>query len=38
MQKFINEPSRVVDEMLRAYVIAHADLVTVTENERVIKY
>jgi len=38
MQKFINDPSRVVDEMLEAYVIAHADLVSNTENERVIKY
>ena len=38
MQKFINDPSKVVDEMLEAYVIAHSDLVTVTENERVIKY
>lgn len=38
MQKFINDPSRVVDEMLEAYVIVHSDLVSVTENERVIKY
>lgn len=38
MQKFINNPSKVVDEMLEAYVIAHSDLVTVTENERVIRY
>jgi len=38
MQKFINNPSRVVEEMLEAYVIAHADLVSNTENERVIKY
>jgi dihydroxyacetone kinase-like protein len=38
MQKFINDPSKVVDEMLEAYVIAHADLVKNTENERVIKY
>lgn len=38
MQKFINDPSKVVEEMLEAYVIAHADLVSNTENERVIKY
>jgi len=38
MQKFINDPSRVVDEMLEAYAIAHADLVKTTENGRVIKY
>jgi dihydroxyacetone kinase-like protein len=38
MQKFINNPSNVVDEMLEAFLIAHADLVSATENERVIKY
>lgn len=38
MQKFINNPSLVVDEMLEAYVKVHADLVSPTENERVIKY
>ncbi len=38
MQKFINDPSKVVDEMLEAYVIAHPDLVAATGNERVIKY
>jgi dihydroxyacetone kinase-like protein len=38
MQKFINDPSRVVDEMLEAYAIAHSDLIRTTENERVLKY
>jgi dihydroxyacetone kinase-like protein len=38
MQKFINDPSRVVEEMLEAYLVAHSDLVSATENERVIKY
>ncbi|WP_396602038.1 dihydroxyacetone kinase subunit DhaK [Algibacter sp. R77976] len=38
MQKFINDPSKVVDEMLEAYLEAHSDLVSPTENERVIKY
>lgn len=38
MQKFINNPSTVVDEMLEAFVNAHSDLVKVTENERVIRY
>jgi dihydroxyacetone kinase-like protein len=38
MQKFINDPSKVVDEMLEAYIKVHADLVSPTENERVIKY
>lgn len=38
MQKFLNNPSDVVDEMIEAYLIAHSDLVCPTENERVIKY
>ncbi|WP_319478819.1 dihydroxyacetone kinase subunit DhaK [uncultured Draconibacterium sp.] len=38
MQKFINDPSKVVDEMLEAYVKVHSDLVRPTENDRVIKY
>lgn len=38
MRKFINNPSKVVDEMLEAYVKVHSDLVSSTENERVIKY
>ena len=38
MQKFINDPSKVVDEMLEAYVKVHSDLVLPTDNERVIKY
>ncbi len=38
MQKIINDPSFVVDEMLGGLVKAHKDLVAKTENERVIKY
>lgn len=38
MQKFLNNPSNVVDEMIEAYLVAHPDLVSPTENERVIKY
>ena len=38
MQKFINDPSKVVDEMLEAYIKVHSDIVRPTENERVIKY
>jgi dihydroxyacetone kinase-like protein len=38
MQKFINDPSLVVDEMLQGYVKAHQDLVACTDNERVLKY
>ena len=38
MQKIINNPALVVDEMLEAYVMVHDDLVSPTENERVVKY
>ena len=38
MQKFINDPSKVVDEMLEAYIKVHSDIVSPTKNERVIKY
>lgn len=38
MQKFINDPSLVVDEMLQGYVKANAGLVSSTENDRVLKY
>ena len=35
MQKIINDPSCVVDEMLQGFVKAHQDIVSTTENERV---
>lgn len=38
MQKIINNPGHVVDEMLQGFVSVHSDLVTVTDNERVLKY
>ena len=38
MQKFINDPSLVVDEMLQGFVKAHEDLISSTENDRVLKY
>ena len=38
MQKFINDPSLVVDEMLLGYARAHRDLVSNTDNDRVLKY
>ncbi len=38
MQRLINDPDLVVNDMLKGFVKAHADLVTTTENERVIKY
>lgn len=38
MQKFINDPSLVVDEMLQGFAKAHSDLVANTDNDRVLKY
>ncbi len=38
MQKIINDPGNVVDEMLQGFVKAHPELIAVTENERVLKY
>lgn len=38
MQKIINNPQDVVDEMLEGFVKAHPDLIATTENERVLKY
>jgi len=37
MQKIINNPSDVVDEMVQGYLKAHPDLVTETDNPRVLK-
>jgi dihydroxyacetone kinase-like protein len=38
MQKIINDPNDVVDEMLQGYLKALPDLVTPTANSRVLKY
>jgi dihydroxyacetone kinase len=38
MQKIINDPSWVVDDMLQGFVNAHPDLIATTENEHVLKY
>ena len=38
MQKIINHPHEVVDEMALGYLQAHADLVAATDNPRVIKF
>jgi dihydroxyacetone kinase-like protein len=38
MQKIINSPQAVVDEMVEGYVKAHPDIVAKTENARVLKY
>lgn len=38
MQKVINNPAKVVDEMVEGYVKAHPDLVAKTNNPRVLKF
>ena len=38
MQKIINNPADVVDEMILGYLRAHPDLVLETENPRVLKW
>ena len=38
MQKIINDPSRVVDEMVEGFVKAHAGRIAKTDNPRVLKY
>ena len=38
MQKIINEPQAVVDEMVEGYVKTHSVLVATTDNPRVLKY
>lgn len=38
MQKFLNDPQCVVDEMLAGFLKAHPDLIAPTGNERVLKY
>jgi dihydroxyacetone kinase-like protein len=38
MQRIINDPEHVVEDMLKGFVKNHADLVTTTANPRVIKF
>ena len=38
MQKFINDPSLVVDEMLQGFLKAHPEIIESTPNDRVLKY
>jgi len=38
MQRIINNPENVVEEMLEGFVKCHTDLVAKTDNPRVIKY
>ena len=37
MQRILNNPDNIVDEMLSGFVKAHPDLVETTENQRVLK-
>jgi len=38
MQRVINNPDNVVEDMLKGFLKAHNDLVVTTENPRVVKY
>lgn len=38
MQRIINDPNYVVDDMVKGFVKCHADLVAVTDNPRVLKF
>ena len=38
MQRLINDPDNLVDEMISGFKLAHADLVSGTLNKRVLKY
>ena len=38
MQKIINNPQDVVDEMIEGFIKVHSDLIVPTENPRVLKY
>ena len=38
MQRIINDPTQVVEDMLIGYVKCHTDLVAATDNPRVLKY
>ncbi|MDQ0203935.1 dihydroxyacetone kinase, partial [Pectinatus haikarae] len=37
MQRIINDPDNIVNEMLEGFLKAHADIVEATANPRVIK-
>lgn len=38
MQRILNDPDNIVDEMLKGFLKTHKDIVTKTENPRVVKY
>ena len=37
MQRILNNPDNIVDEMLKGFLKAHSDIVEATENPRVVK-
>ena len=37
MQRILNNPDNIVDEMLEGFLKAHSDIVETTENSRVVK-
>ena len=37
MQRIMNNPDNIVDEMLKGFLKAHSDIVESTENGRVVK-
>jgi hypothetical protein len=37
MQRILNHPDHIVDEMLKGFVKAHGDIAQATDNPRVIK-
>lgn len=38
MQRILNDPDNIVDEMLKGFLKTHSDIVTKTNNTRVVKY
>src|SRR5512133_3874207 len=38
MQRFINDPDNLVDEMISGFKLAHSDIVSGTTNKRVLKF
>ncbi len=38
MQRILNDPDNIVDEMLKGFFKTHSDIVTKTNNPRVVKY
>ena len=37
MQRIMNNPDNIVDEMLKGFLKAHSDIVETTDNGRVVK-